>query len=97
MTAREIRPTAGSLGSEIRGLPRVSQAIRRLPPPSTTLCESRVVLFPEQKLSPDQHVAFSRSPGEVFTPHPAHLPTLDGLPEVVVLAAHGWTCRSPAH
>jgi len=97
MTALEIRPTAGALGSEIHGLDRVSHSIRRLPPPSTTLCESRVVLFPEQKLSRDQHAAFSRSLGEVFAPHPAHLPTLDEVPEVVVLAAHRRTRRSLAH
>ena len=50
------------------------------------LCDHLVVFFPEQKLSADEHVAFSRSLGEVFTDHPAYLPTLEDHPEVVVLA-----------
>ena len=87
MTAFEIRPTAGSLGAELHGLdlrkpldPETAAAIDR------ALCEHLVIFFPEQKLTADEHVAFSRSLGEVFTDHPAYLPTLDGHPEVVVLA-----------
>ena len=89
MTAFEIRPTAGSLGAEIHGLdlrkpvdPGVAADIER------ALCDHLVIFFPEQKLSAEEHVAFSRSIGEVFTDHPAYLPTLDGHPEVVVLAGH---------
>jgi len=87
MTALEIRPIAGSLGAEIQGLdlrspldPAIVAEIDR------ALCEHLVVFFPEQKLSPDEHVAFSRALGEVFTDHPPYLPTLEGHPEVVVLA-----------
>ena len=87
MTALEICPTAGSLGAEIYGLdlrkPLDSETAAAI---DRALCEHLVIFFPDQKLSPDQHVAFSRSLGEVFTDHPAYLPTLDEHPEVVVLA-----------
>ena len=87
MTAFEIRPIAGSLGAELHGLD-----LRKPLDPETVaeidqaLCDHLVVFFPEQKLSADEHVAFSRSLGEVFTDHPAYLPTLEGHPEVVVLS-----------
>jgi taurine dioxygenase len=87
MSAFEIRPTAGSLGAELHGLdlrepldPETAAAIDQ------ALCDHLVIFFPEQKLSPEQHLAFSRSLGEVFTDHPPYLPTLDGHPEVVVLS-----------
>ncbi len=87
MTSFEIRPIAGSLGAELHGLdlrkpldPETAAAIDK------ALCDHLVIFFPEQKLDADEHVAFSRSLGEVFTDHPAYLPTLEGHPEVVVLA-----------
>ena len=87
MTSFEIRPIAGSLGAELHGLdlrkpldPQTAAAIDK------ALCDHLVIFFPEQKLDADEHVAFSRSLGEVFTDHPAYLPTLEGHPEVVVLA-----------
>ena len=87
MTAFEIRPIAGSLGAELLGLDlrkpldaETAAAIDR------ALCEHLVIFFPEQKLSAAEHVAFSHSLGDVFTDHPAYLPTLEDHPEVVVLS-----------
>jgi len=87
MTAFEIRPIAGSLGAELHGLDlRESLAPATIDEIERALCDHLVIFFPEQELDADQHVAFSRTLGEVFTDHPPYLPTLEDHPEVVVLS-----------
>ena len=82
----EAHPIAGTLGAEIRGV----DLSTRLPEATASAIESalyehKVIFFRGQSLTPDQHVAFSRQLGPVFTDHPAYLPTLEGHPEIVVL------------
>ncbi len=65
----DIRKLSGSLGAEVRGLslqpagPAEVDAIRSL------LLEHLVLFFPEQSLTPDQHIAFGRLFGELES-HP---------------------------
>ena len=65
----EITRLSGSLGAEIRGialakaLPADAEQIRAL------LLEHQVLFFPEQSLTPDQHIAFGRLFGELES-HP---------------------------
>lgn len=87
MTAFEIRPIAGSLGAELHGLDlREPLAPATIDEIDRALCDHLVIFFPEQELDADQHLAFSRALGEVFTEHPPYLPTLEDHPEVVVLS-----------
>jgi taurine dioxygenase len=65
----EVTPLSGSLGAEIRGIsfkeagPADAELIRSL------LLEHLVLFFPDQHLSPDEHIAFGRLFGELAS-HP---------------------------
>jgi len=65
----DVRRLSGSLGAEIRGLllrqigPADVDTIRSL------LLQHLVLFFPEQSLTPDQHIAFGRLFGELES-HP---------------------------
>jgi len=65
----EILPLSGSLGAEVRGLalehagPADAETLRAL------LLEHLVLFFPDQHLTPDQHIAFGRLFGELES-HP---------------------------
>ena len=84
--ALDIHLIAGSLGAEIRGLD-LSQDLsdETVAAIEAALYAHKVIFFRKQQLTPEQHVAFSRRLGPVFTDHPAYLPILEGHPEVVVL------------
>lgn len=84
----EVRPIAGRIGAEIRGVDLrepldgdVLQALR------TVLAERGVVVFTGQQAERAHHRAFARRLGEVRMP-PDYMNTLvdDGLPEVAVLS-----------
>ncbi len=82
----EIRPMSPVIGAEIHGLDlsqpvdaEQAERVRR------ALDEHLVVFFPDQKLTPEQHVAFGRALGTVDEEHPSYLPTLPGRPEIVRL------------
>ncbi len=87
MTSLEIQPISGCIGAEIRGIdlhqPLTSELARTL---NQALLDHLVIFFPEQKLTPDEHLAFGKALGEPFLDHPAYLPTLPERPEVVVLS-----------
>ena len=65
----EVRRLSGSLGAEVRGVAlaevdaAAAEEIRRL------LLEHMVLFFPEQHLTPDEHIAFGRHFGELES-HP---------------------------
>jgi taurine dioxygenase len=62
----DIRPTGAALGAEIRGLdlalPLDEQTFRAI---ENALHQHEVIFFRDQKLSPEQHIAFSRRFGEL--------------------------------
>jgi len=85
--AREVRRLSGSLGAEVRGIsleaagPAEADALRAL------LTEHLVLFFPEQRLTPDQHIAFGRLFGELES-HP-NLAFAAERPEFFELRASG--------
>ena len=89
MSTIDIRPVSGSLGAEIFGIDlteTISDALsQRL---EQALLDHLVIFFPDQKLSPDQHVDFAGVFGKPFTDHPAYLPIVPGYPAVVELSGH---------
>jgi len=82
----DLLPVSGTLGAEVRGLDlgdalptQDAHAIRE------ALYEHKVLFFRDQKLTPEQQIAFSASLGTIFTDHPGYLPTHPDHREVVVL------------
>ena len=86
--ALDIRPITPTIGAEIVDVDLSSiddaifAAIRR------ALHDRLVIVFRDQHLSPENHLAFARRFGELEPPHPvfAHLPE---HPEVSILENHG--------
>jgi alpha-ketoglutarate-dependent taurine dioxygenase len=80
--ALAIRPLSGAIGAEIRGVD-----LKRPLPPETyaeiraAWLRYKVVFFPGQHLSPEQHRAFAAQFGELTPAHPV-IPGIDGYPEV---------------
>jgi alpha-ketoglutarate-dependent taurine dioxygenase len=81
-TKLDVRPLSGVIGAEIRGVD-----LKR-PVPDATIAEIRqlllrykVVFFPAQHLSADEHRAFARRFGELTSAHPV-IPGIAGYPEV---------------
>jgi alpha-ketoglutarate-dependent taurine dioxygenase len=81
-TRLDVRPLSGVIGAEIRGAD-LKGAV-----PDETIAEIRqlllrykVVFFPQQHLTPDEHRAFARRFGELTSAHPV-IPGLKGYPEV---------------
>ena len=80
----EIKPLAGALGAEIRGIDlsvaltqENSFRIRKL------LNEYEVIFFRDQNISPTMHNALAESFGPLQT-HPAYQ-TIEGFPEITIL------------
>ncbi len=87
LPALEVRRLSGSLGAEVRGLslskavPEDADRLREL------LAEHLVLFFPEQNLTPDEHIAFGRLFGTLES-HP-NLSTDAERPEFFELHATG--------
>jgi taurine dioxygenase len=87
-TALVVTPLAGALGAEVRGValagagPAEADGIRRL------LSEHKVLLFPDQHLTVDQHVALGRHFGPLEN-HPHLKNPFTQHPELFELAASG--------
>ncbi|MFM7616143.1 MAG: TauD/TfdA dioxygenase family protein [Actinomycetes bacterium] len=69
MTALEVRRLAGSLGAEVRGIDLASATEEDAARISDLLLEHMVLFFPDQHLTPDEHVAFGGLFGELES-HP---------------------------
>jgi alpha-ketoglutarate-dependent taurine dioxygenase len=81
-TGLDVRPLSGVVGAEIRGV-HLKQAV-----PDETIADIRrlllhykVVFFPQQHLTPDEHRAFAMRFGELTSAHPV-IPGIEGYPEV---------------
>lgn len=82
--ALDVRPVSGALGAEIGGLDLEQLTDGGFEALHATLIEHHVIFLPDQRLSPDGHVALARRFGEIEI-HP-FIPKLDDAhPEVVVL------------
>jgi taurine dioxygenase len=83
-TDLQVRPLAGALGAEVRGV-----RLADLDEPAFAALhklwhEYLVLFFPDQHLAPDDHVAFARRFGEPEI-HPFIPKLSDAYPEIVVL------------
>ena len=85
----EVTPVAGALGAEVRGFdlsqPLTDEAFGHL---YRAFLDHLVVFFPDQHLTPAQHVAFSARFGEIVAPRfepPFDVPRVEGFPEVYQL------------
>jgi alpha-ketoglutarate-dependent taurine dioxygenase len=81
-TGLQLHHLSGVIGTEIRGLDlsrplpaKVVAAVRKV------WIDRKVVFFPGQHLTPDQHQAFAAQFGEVTPAHPV-IPGIEGHPEV---------------
>jgi taurine dioxygenase len=87
-TALDIRPIAGALGAEVRGVAlRGDLDDAALGAIRAALLQHLVLFFPEQHLDPAQHRDFAARWGEMEI-HP-FIPKVEGFPEVVELRASG--------
>ena len=87
-TALDIRPIAGALGAEVRGVAlRGDLDDAALGAIRAALLRHLVLFFPEQHLDPAQHRDFAARWGEMEI-HP-FIPKVEGFPEVVELRASG--------
>ncbi len=77
----EINPIAGALGAEIHGLdladPLDDVTFQQI---HQALLDYSVVFFRDQKITPEQQLAFAKHWGDIHF-HP-HIPGLEGTPEV---------------
>ncbi|WP_439520411.1 TauD/TfdA dioxygenase family protein [Hydrogenophaga sp.] len=80
----DVQPLTGVLGADIRGVdlretltPEVWAEIR------DAFADHQVILFPDQKLSHEQHVAFGRGFGEVIRLPQLH--SVEGHPDVQII------------
>jgi taurine dioxygenase len=85
-TELDIRPIAGALGAEVRGIdlrPPVTDEARAAI--TAALLDHLVLFFPDQHLDPTAHRAFAEPWGEMEI-HP-FLPKVEGHPEIVRLSS----------
>ena len=64
----DIRRLSGSLGAEVRGIALASAGPREAEAIQSLLMEHQVLFFPDQHLTPDEHIAY----GELFGQLEAH-------------------------
>lgn len=79
-----IRPIADALGAEISGIdlsePLDKQSFAAI---HAALLKHLVIFFRDQKLTPEQHIAFGKRFGKLHV-HP-YIPNLEGYPEIIKL------------
>ncbi|MDQ1520544.1 MAG: taurine dioxygenase [Actinomycetota bacterium] len=77
-----VTPLSAVIGAEIRGVdlkhPLSDATVAEL---RDALLRYKVIFFPEQHLTPPEHVAFAQYFGELTPAHPV-IPGIDGYPEV---------------
>ena len=83
----DVRRLSGSLGAEIRGIPLAKAGPAEADRILDLLGEHLVLFFPEQHLTPDEHIAYGRLFGDLES-HP-HLQLQSDRPEFFELRAEG--------
>ncbi len=83
----DVNPLSGSLGAEIRGLDLADVDPAEFAAIQSAFLEHHVLAFRDQKLTPEQQIAFGRRWGELSI-HPI-VPHLDGHPEIVPITNSG--------
>src|SRR5262249_34525818 len=83
----DVRRLSGSLGAEIRGIRLVEAGASDAEAIRTLLTEHLVLFFPDQHLTPDQHISFGKLFGELES-HP-NLSLSAERPEFFELHAYG--------
>ncbi len=81
----EVRRLSGALGAEVRGISLGQVRAAEAEMIQSLLMAHQVLFFPDQHVTPDQHIAFGRHFGPIAG-HP-HLSNLPGYPEIFDLAA----------
>jgi len=86
--ALTLRPITPGIGVEIAGVQLARLDDRDFAAIHRALLDQLVIVFRDQQLSPEEHLAFARRFGEIEPPHPvfAHLPD---HPQVSVLENRG--------
>jgi len=81
-TDLDVRPLSGVIGAEIRGV-RLADDVddETIADIRNLLLRYKVVFFPGQHLTPEQHSAFGARFGELTAAHPV-IPGIEGHPEV---------------
>jgi alpha-ketoglutarate-dependent taurine dioxygenase len=70
-TKLEITPLSGTIGAELRGVDlKTSLDSQTVSEIRQTLVDFKVIFFPGQHLSPDEHTAFALQFGEITNAHP---------------------------
>jgi taurine dioxygenase len=85
MTAT-VRPVSASLGAEVTGID-LSEALTGnvFGVIDSAFLDHHVLVFPDQDITPEQHVAFSRHFGDLET-HVLTNNLLDGIPEIYMIS-----------
>ena len=83
----DIHRLSGSLAAEIRGVDLAQLESSEFDAIHTAFLEHHVLAFRDQKLSPEQQIAFGKRWGELYV-HPI-VPHLDGHPEIVPITNFG--------
>lgn len=83
----ESNPLSGSLAAEIRGIDLANLDAAGFGEVRNAFLEHFVLVFRDQKLTPEQQIDFGRRWGELFV-HPI-VPHLEGYPEIIPITNYG--------
>ena len=83
----DASPLSGSLGAEIRGIDLANLDDADFSAVHAAFLEFHVLVFRDQKLTPDEQIAFGRRWGPLFV-HPI-VPHLEGYPELIPITNRG--------
>jgi taurine dioxygenase len=85
--AIHVRPLSGTLGAELRGLDLANLEAHEFAAIHAAFLGHHVLAFRDQKLTPDEQIAFGRRFGELHV-HPI-VPHIEGHPEIIAIVNLG--------
>lgn len=83
----DANPLSGSLGAEVRNVDLANLDQAEFDAIGTAFLEHHVLVFRDQKLTPEQQISFGRRWGNLFI-HPI-VPHLEGYPEILPITNFG--------